>query len=237
MIFLTAWLTGLLSSLHCVGMCGPIALATPTIGQSKREKWFGKLVYNVGRIFTYSVLGAVFGLFGAGLKIAGWQQGVSITVGILMLIVAVLNSSWIEQYAASGITKFTSRNIGVLFQRKTYTALWLIGVLNGLLPCGFVYLALLGAISTQSFFQGVFFMALFGLGTLPLMYAVSLFGVFMSTSLRTKTRKLMPYFMFALGIVFILRGLNLGVSYLSPKIETPNQVSSVCGDSSHFQTK
>ncbi len=237
MIFFTAWLTGLLSSLHCVGMCGPIALATPTVGQSNTQKWFGKLIYNLGRVFTYSALGAVFGLFGAGLKIAGWQQGVSISVGVLMIIIAVVNSSWIEQYMASGITKFTSRNIGVLFQRKTYKALWLIGVLNGLLPCGFVYLALLGAISTQSIFQGVLFMALFGLGTIPLMYVVSLFGAFMNGTVRNKTRKLMPYFMVVLGLVFIVRGLNLGIPYLSPRINTPNQVSSVCGDSSHFQTK
>lgn len=237
MIFLTAWLTGLLSSLHCVGMCGPIALATPTIGQSNTQKWVGKLIYNLGRVFTYSALGAVFGLFGAGLKIAGWQQGVSITVGVLMMIVAVVNSSWIEQYIASGITKFTSRNIGVLFQRKTYTALWLIGVLNGLLPCGFVYLALLGAISTQNVFEGVLFMMLFGLGTLPLMYLVSIFGAFMNSKVRNQTRKLMPYFMFVLGLVFIVRGLNLGIPYLSPQIETPNQVSAVCGDSSHFQNK
>lgn len=237
MIFLTALITGLLSSLHCVGMCGPIALATPIVGNTSVQKISGKFVYNLGRVITYVCYGAVFGLFGAGIKIAGFQQGVSIGVGIIILVIAFTRTSWMEKIVGNFVHRFTSSAMGRLFKQQTYSASFLIGLMNGLLPCGFVYLALLGAISTQSVVDGMLFMFLFGVGTIPLMFIVSIAGSFINHSFRGVVRKVLPFYMVLMGALFIVRGLNLGIPYLSPQIDNPNHVSAVCGDSSHFNLK
>lgn len=228
MIFLTAFVTGLLSSLHCVGMCGPIALSTPVVGNKALQVFSSKLVYNIGRIIVYGFLGFLFGTFGAGLKIAGLQQSVSIAAGILMVFIAFINTNHFERFFGKITHKFISTFFAKLVHQKTYTALLSIGLLNGLLPCGFVYLALLGAVSTQNVLHGTVFMVLFGFGTLPLMLTVSIAGNFVKQTTRTWIRKLLPFFVFILGCLFILRGLNLGIPYLSPEINKSIQIDPNC---------
>jgi hypothetical protein len=120
--------------------------------------------------------------------------------------------------------------MGVMFGKKTYYSLFLIGLVNGLLPCGLVYIALLGALSTQSITGGALFMAIYGLGTIPLMFAVSILGQLLNTNWRNRIRKATPVAMFLVGILILLRGLNLGIPYVSPVISSPTQVSSHCGD-------
>src|SRR6478736_1599442 len=166
MIFITAFITGLLGSFHCAGMCGPIALATPTIGTTRLEKTWGKLLYNFGRIVTYAVLGCLFGAFGLGLKLAGLQQSISIAAGVIIILSVLIQLKALQQINPFRFVK--GDFIGKLFQTKTYAALFAIGLLNGLLPCGFVYIGLLGSVATQQAWQGALFMTLFGLGTLPM---------------------------------------------------------------------
>jgi sulfite exporter TauE/SafE len=227
MIFLTAFLTGLLGSFHCAGMCGPIALATPVVGDTLAQRAFGKLLYNLGRIVTYALLGAALGAFGVGLKLAGMQQSISIAAGVLIIAGVVLNSSWLHSLVGNPFRLF--KGSAKLFQSRTYTSLFLIGIINGLLPCGFVYIALIGAVATQQVWQGAAFMVLFGLGTLPMMFGVSMVGQFLSQTVRSTINKTTPYLAVLIGCLFILRGLNLGIPYVSPQVNaTQTEVKDCC---------
>lgn len=229
MIFLTAFLTGLFGSFHCAGMCGPIALAAPTVGHSFWQMAAGKLLYNFGRIFTYAILGSLFGSFGFGLKLAGLQQSISIAAGLIIILSVLLSSSKLGKLKLNPIKYLTGNTISTLFQTKTYHALFAIGLLNGLLPCGFVYIGLIGSVATQNIGEGALFMMLFGLGTLPMMYGVSLVGQFLSIKVRGTINNLTPYVAISIGCLFIVRGLGLGIPYISPKIKVNNTISQDCG--------
>lgn len=219
----TAFVIGFAGSLHCVGMCGPIALALPTGGRTGFWQLLpGRLLYNLGRITTYSVFGLLFGTFGKGLALAGMQQGMSITLGVLLLIMALTygrTEQWINK--VSGINKYSYKlkaALGEHLKLGTDRSLYTIGLLNGLLPCGFVYFGIIGAISTGSALQGSAYMALFGLGTLPLMLATAMAGSFLSVKWRGMARKLTPAIAVVFAVLFIMRGLDLGIPYISPKL-------------------
>ena len=203
-------------------MCGPIAIALPLNNQSWFARIIGGLLYNTGRTITYAVLGAVFGLAGMGLALGGLQQWVSIILGAVMIL-AVL----IPRMGAAGnqMTLFTDKISGLLkkpfvrlFRIRTYGSLFIIGLLNGFLPCGLVYIALAGALVMSRVYEGAFYMIAFGLGTIPLMLAISIAGNIISQKLRKRLSKAIPVFIILLGILFILRGLNLGIPYISPKL-------------------
>jgi uncharacterized protein len=216
------FLFGLLGSFHCVGMCGPIAMALPFSGSSGLRYYAGRLLYNGGRIITYASLGALAGAFGKSLHMAGLQQTVSIVSGLLILALLVLPAAL--KGKASGLLgtdkaiNWVRRKLGFFFKQNTLGSLFMVGMLNGLLPCGFVYIALAGAISAPGIGGAVIYMALFGLGTFPLMFLVSLSGKLVSLKLRKAFNKTVPYVGICLAVLFIMRGLNLGIPYLSPKV-------------------
>ncbi|WP_073850936.1 sulfite exporter TauE/SafE family protein [Pontibacter flavimaris] len=216
------FLFGLLGSFHCVGMCGPIAMALP-FGRSSGWRYYaGRLLYNGGRLVTYSLLGALAGAFGQSLQMAGLQQVVSIVSGLLILFLIVAPAA-LKGRAGSflGTDKavaWVRQRLGHFFGRDNLGALFMVGLLNGLLPCGFVYIALAGAISAPGVPGAMLYMLLFGLGTFPLMFLVSLSGKFISLRLRGSFNRLVPYAGMAMAVLFILRGLSLGIPYLSPKI-------------------
>ena len=219
---LTSFFVGLLGSLHCVGMCGPIAIALPIPNANNISFVIGRLLYNLGRVATYSFLGAVFGLLGSRLVISGFQQSVSITLGIAILIAVLIPPKYkakISQHTIiQKITLPLKSGISDLFKRGTFSAMFLIGLLNGLLPCGLVYVALAGAIASGNAISGTLVMILFGLGTIPMMFAATIFGKFINLNIRRKITKAIPVFAVILGILFIVRGMGLGIPYLSPKI-------------------
>ena len=219
---LTSFFVGLLGSLHCVGMCGPIAIALPIPNANNFSFVIGRLLYNLGRVATYSFLGAVFGLLGSRLVISGFQQSVSITLGIAILIAVLIPPKYkakISQHTIiQKITLPLKSGISDLFKRGTFSAMFLIGLLNGLLPCGLVYVALAGAIASGNAISGTLVMILFGLGTIPMMFAATIFGKFINLNIRKKITKAIPVFAVILGILFIVRGMGLGIPYLSPKI-------------------
>lgn len=229
MLYLTAFLTGLFSSLHCVGMCGPIALALPKGNSVLFDFLMGRFLYNAGRIFTYSLLGLLFGIFGLGLKMAGFQQSVSIGAGIIILAAVLFSLITKKPFGNNGFLNFFSSSfIQKLFASTQKSSLFVIGLINGLLPCGFVYIALIGAGVTQHAADGALFMMLFGFGTLPLMFTVSVAGLFVSQKLRNIFSKTTPYLAIIIGILFILRGLNLGIPYVSPKINYTTGQTEIC---------
>jgi uncharacterized protein len=219
----SAFLIGLFGSFHCIGMCGPIALALPVQQNNAFSLISGRVLYNVGRALTYAAIGLVFGLLGQGLSLAGFQQSVSILAGVLILLMVLLPSGFTQRLyllkPAYGFTNFLKRKFGILFKKKSVLSVFLIGLLNGFLPCGLVYIAVAGAIASGGYMQGALYMFVFGLGTLPIMLAVSLAGNFISLNVRKRINKLIPAFMVVLAFLFILRGMNLGIPYISPQIQ------------------
>ncbi|MEW6506501.1 MAG: sulfite exporter TauE/SafE family protein [Bacteroidota bacterium] len=219
----TGFLVGFFGSLHCIGMCGPIVLALPVIGDSQLKIFAGRILYNLGRIFTYTLLGGLFGLFGSRLVLFGLQQDLSVAFGIIILAY-VLTPRKLKNKAANTFVYRETTNIikarfASMISKKSNSSLFTIGVLNGLLPCGFVYVGIAGAVSTVDWISGALYMAMFGLGTFPVMLATALFGKIININLKRKVNKLIPAFAILLALIFILRGLNLGIPYLSPKFQ------------------
>jgi len=225
-----AFLVGLVGSLHCIGMCGPIAIALPVPDSSNLSFFTGRILYNLGRVVTYAFLGAVLGLVGSKIALAGAQQIVSIVLGVVIIIAVLLPQKYKNYFAQHPVIQKLSHplksNIGVLFSKGTFSAMFLIGILNGFLPCGLVYVALAGAIASGNAISGAAVMILFGLGTVPAMFAASVFGKFINIGIRTKIRKAVPVLAIILGVIFILRGMNLGIPMLSPKVSTQTEASS-----------
>ncbi len=216
------FLFGLVGSFHCVGMCGPIAMALPFVGSSGWRYHAGRLLYNSGRIVTYASLGALAGAFGETLQLAGLQQTVSILSGVLILLLLVFPTAFKGRYASlfgtDKLMAWVRHQLGYYFQKNSLGALFMVGLLNGLLPCGFVYIALAGAISAPGIAGAVLYMVLFGLGTFPLMYLVSLSGKLISLKMRSLFNRAVPYVGMCLAVLFIVRGLGLGIPYLSPQV-------------------
>jgi sulfite exporter TauE/SafE len=201
-------------------MCGPIALVLPVNRESKKIAFFQTLLYHLGRMITYALMGLVFGLVGKGLYLAGFQQRVSILMGVVMILAVIFPTNYLGNLGiGKPFFKIVNRlksALGGYLKRKSSSALFVIGLLNGLLPCGLVYMALIGAIATGDPILGALYMAVFGLGTSPLLTGVVLAGNFMSLKTRNTINKILPYFVVLVGIVFILRGLGLGIKFISP---------------------
>ncbi|MDO7850429.1 sulfite exporter TauE/SafE family protein [Hymenobacter convexus] len=220
------FLFGLLGSFHCVGMCGAIALALPGRAEASSLRYAGgRLLYNLGRVTTYAALGAGAGLAGHGLRLAGAQQSLSITSGILILLLVAVPERYTGRVASFlGLNRplaWVKTTLGRLFQQASGPALYGTGVLNGLLPCGLVYLALAGALSAPGVAAAAAYMVCFGLGTLPLMFGLSLSGQLVPLVWRGRMRRVVPYAASGLAVLFIVRGLGLGIPYLSPHLGSP----------------
>lgn len=221
-MLLAAISLGILGSLHCVGMCGPIALALPVQSRSKVDRFIAILIYNAGRIVTYSALGAVFGLLGQGFALFGLQQVLSITLGVIILIYIVLPTDLFAKFSFTsklhGAFNKLKQSLSDLFTQRSRSALFSIGLLNGLLPCGLIYMAITGALASGSVVEGMLFMAVFGLGTVPAMFSVAWFSNLISVKFRLTITKAMPYVVSVMAVLLILRGMNLGIPYISPKM-------------------
>jgi len=212
---------GVLGSLHCVGMCGPIALALPVVHNTDSSRFNGIMIYNAGRIFTYSILGLLFGIVGKTFIIAGYQRALSIVLGVLILMVVISSFSSNQPKFTAVLFKPVTKlklSLGKLFRRKSYGSLFSIGVLNGLLPCGMVYTAVAGAIAVADPFKAGLFMMIFGLGTVPAMFALSFTGQKISMGLRNGFKKFSLVFVTAMAVLLIMRGMNLGIPYISPEL-------------------
>jgi hypothetical protein len=216
----SAFVIGFAGSLHCLGMCGPIALALPVPAGNRWVKLTGRVLYNAGRIFTYAALGLLLGWFGQSLSLVLSQQHLSIAIGTVMLGLILLPLQITQKLnvfaPVARLTGQLKKQFAVLFGQRSLTSLFLLGVLNGLLPCGTVYIALAGAVATGSGWLGTGYMALFGVGTLPVMLSVSLSGQWMNVKWRSQLSKVLPAFTLAVAVLLILRGLDLGIPGVSP---------------------
>ena len=215
----TAFLLGLVGSLHCAGMCGPIAMAQPVTGRTTTAFVTGRVAYNGGRITTYALMGSLFGVIGSSFALLGVQRWVSLIAGIAILV--VLFASWRHRANVQfsrwvGTLKML---LGKALRRTGFGATFLLGNLNGLLPCGLVYAACAGAAATGSAGNGMIYMLAFGLGTLPMMLAVGLAGKQLQLALRFRFEKLIPVCLVTVAVLLIVRGMALGIPYLSPALD------------------
>jgi hypothetical protein len=202
---------GLISSFHCVGMCGPIALALPVHKGTRARQLTGVLAYNAGRALTYALFGIVIGTLGASLAWLGILRYASIAVGVAMLGY-VLWPSGLEQRLHMPLfwQKTISRlrqGMGFYLKRGNLSGMLLLGMLNGAIPCGMVYMALISSVATGSTWGGGAFMALFGLGTMPAMLALGIARQQFTPALRSRIRKLTPVLMAVAGIWLVARGV------------------------------
>ena len=215
MIYLSALLLGFFGSFHCVGMCGPIALSLPNNSSNKWHIVFSKLIYNLGRIITYSILGLIVGLIGHSFAMAGFQKYLSIGAGTLILLSVAIFTIGNQHHPSvfnSWVLNYTSKIKGLfkkLFGLRSRLTLLFIGIVNGLLPCGFVYIALAAAIATGSYFMSSAYMFLFGSGTIPAMLSVSLFGNFIGIKFRNNIRKATPCIAVVVAMFLIYRGFMI----------------------------
>jgi uncharacterized protein len=218
----TAFILGAVGSFHCIGMCGPIAMALSA--RDHKKYWGNKLVYNLGRTLTYSLLGALIGLVGFSLALAGIQQWLSIVMGALILGMAFFYRRAEKLITRTrffgGIHKLKA-SLGKYLKRRGTSAFFFSGMLNGLLPCGMVYIALVASLAMQGPVAGFLYMFFFGLGTIPSLMALMYSKEMLSINLRQRMNRFLPYFAMFIGVLFILRGLGLGIHYISPRLNLP----------------
>ena len=219
-MLVSAFILGLLGSFHCLGMCGPIAFMLPVDRSNTFKKITQIAIYHFGRLLAYSIIGLVFGLIGKSLYIFGFQQQLTIIIGVLMILVVLIPQQTFNKYNFSRpvyrlISKVKSA-LGSAMKKKTMDTFLTIGFLNGFLPCGLVYMALFAAIAGGNALNGILYMAVFGLGTIPLMTTAIYFSQFLKGKARQRIQKAIPVFVILIGALFILRGLGLGIPYLSP---------------------
>jgi sulfite exporter TauE/SafE len=214
----TAFILGFIGSLHCAGMCGPLALALPVTAGGAASHVFGRLGYNLGRVVTYCGIGVVFGLFGRVLLLAGVQRWLSIALGAALIAGLFTSSRFIGWRPITTLVQRLKSGMSSLLRKRSILSLGLLGLLNGLLPCGLVYVAAAGAATTGGAASGAAYMAAFGMGTVPLMLAIGLSGRLVQPSVRLKLTKAVPACVFLLGVLLILRGMSLGIPYVSPDL-------------------
>ena len=215
-LLISSLLLGLASSLHCVGMCGPLIMSVPVQHLQEREKTVGMLFYQLGRIGTYVVLGVIAGLLGWRIYAAGFQQLFSIIIGAVLLLM-LSGRFFLNQFHGNNwLNKRVTQIMFWAIKQQSPMGMLLMGAANGLLPCGMVYMALTGAMASGSIAGAALFMFSFGIGTLPALLGLAFWGVKLSWQTRRHMQKAVPYVIAITGILLIIRGLNLDIPYLSP---------------------
>lgn len=216
----SALIFGLLGSFHCVGMCGPIAFMLPVDRSNSIKKVSQITTYHIGRLLAYALIGLFFGMVGKSLYIFGIQQQLSIIIGVLMIIVVLIPVQTFNKYNFSkplySVISKVKSSLGKALKKKTADTFLTIGFLNGFLPCGLVYMAVFASLTMSNAFESSLYMMLFGLGTIPLMTTAIYLGKFLNTTVKQRIQKAIPIFVVIIGLLFIIRGLGLGIPYLSP---------------------
>ena len=228
---MTLWpalILGFAGSMHCAVMCGPLALMLPSGGGSRGSFLAGRVIYNLGRILTYAALGAVFGAIGATLVFAGFQRWISLAAGGAILVGTVAGFGKRGGVPVARLVAFIKSAFSRLLQRRTRGTLFAFGALNGLLPCGLVYVACAGAAATGSVMGGIEFMGVFGLGTLPMMIGIAIGGRAVRLPAGFHPQRFIPATAAVVGALLILRGLSLGIPYVSPELSIAHVDAKSC---------
>ena len=170
-----AFLLGLAGSLHCVGMCSPLAMAVTRLS---RPVLLNKTMYNAGRILTYSIMGAIAGVVGGLFDFLALQKTFSILTGTGLILFGISGFRSFHIPLLTPImvraTDMIKRSFGSLLKKRTRSAVLVLGIANGILPCGLTYMALAYSMTATGPVQGSLYMLFFGLGTLPAMLGLPL---------------------------------------------------------------
>ncbi len=227
--FTMAFLMGFTGSLHCAGMCGPILMIMPFQAFEGAKRALAMALYHFGRISVYASLALVLHSF-RSLFDPKLQQYLSIGLGGVLLILGIL--SFVPNHLLkikAPWTEMVKRQLGNIVGRPGLGAITISGMLNGLLPCGLVYMALSASMTASTSLQTILLIYSFGLGTVPMLIGISMLRSKLSFLRSNNVRKLVPVMVFAFGFLFVLRGMNLGIPYLSPKVEVAeHEVRSCC---------
>lgn len=215
-LLISSLLLGLASSLHCVGMCGPLVMSVPVHHLPRDKKVTGILLYQLGRIGTYVVLGVIAGLLGWRIYAAGFQQLFSITLGVIILLMLSGRFFLNKLHGNNWLNKSVTQLMFWAINKQTPEGMLMMGAANGLLPCGMVYIALTGAMASGTIVGAASFMFSFGIGTLPALLGLAFWGIKLNWQTRRYMQKAVPYVVAVTGILLIIRGLNLNIPYLSP---------------------
>ncbi|WP_235296421.1 sulfite exporter TauE/SafE family protein [Portibacter marinus] len=211
-MFYVAFTLGMFGSLHCLGMCGPLAFALlPGIHRGGIKNTLRVILYNLGRTSSYMILGLIAGLFISAISLTGLQKPLTILVGIVLIIMAFVSINLERTISKNKIYQkaisYYHRKIRYILQEKASRNAWFLGMLNGLVPCGLVYLALAGALNSGSLSNSSLFMAYFGLGTFPAMFLLLIGSSYLTLSNRLRWNKVMTYLQLMVGIFLIYRGI------------------------------
>ncbi|TJZ50785.1 sulfite exporter TauE/SafE family protein [Sphingobacterium olei] len=215
-----AFFMGLFGSIHCVVMCGPLLVA---IQGNQRISWrqtFNKLLHQTGRILTYGCIGLLVGLFGSLAALQGWQEGFSVITGAILIVIGLFYFVGKKSIKLARLQTRAIQPLARVMGKWLYKpgGAFIAGILNGILPCGMVYMALASAMNADQVMNSFWFMVLFGLGTLPLMFTFSFATSLPKSIFKMKFVRIIPFLYLLMGMWFLLRGANLDIPYLSPLI-------------------
>jgi len=222
---ISALVLGIGGSMHCLGMCGPLLLSLPMAAADRFSQW-RMAAYLLAKALAYGLLGLVPGLLGKGMIGMNWQQALSAGAGLLMILLVTIPA--LKRKKGSFLF---ARQFGVLHSRLLQQPRWtdylLLGLLNGLLPCGLVYTALAAATLSGGPLGGFLAMFFFGLGTIPALLLLALFRTRLTPVLRLRLGHWSRIITIAVGVLLVLRGLNLGIPYISPEFKG-TKIKSCC---------
>ena len=213
----TAFLLGFVGSLHCAAMCGPLVVAVSAAGGARVPFATSRLIYHAGRIAIYCVIGLLFGVVGKTLALAGMQRWLSILAGAAILVGLLLSTRLALNTPIARVVLKLKSAFSFLLQRRTLASQLLLGAINGLLPCGLVYIAAAGATATGSPVVGALHMGAFGAGTLPMLLGLGLASSRLR-SIALRFQKTIPICVMLVAMLLLLRGMALGIPYLSPTL-------------------
>lgn len=218
--FIFALIVGFFGSWHCAGMCGPLVLSLPHGNTTLGKDAIGQLVYHLGRVAVYMVFGAAAGLFGQALVFASLQKWVSLLTGFAIVFFAAQSISGFSLTRRSGkSTSAINTRIAGWFKQWYGRSRFMAGAINGLLPCGFVYVGVAGALNQFTIPDSALYMAAFGAGTIPMMLLIGLSPRLIPGQTRLRMARFIPYGALVLGFLFILRGMELNIPFLSPVLK------------------
>lgn len=216
-----AFALGFLGSAHCAGMCGPLVLAIRCSSNSSNRRFRAGLAYNLGRMMTYGVLGLICGAFGQALSFAGLQRWTSLLAGSAMVLGALVPSRLASSGRVGRSMEFARRAVASWLGHPSPQAHWRFGLVNGLLPCGLVYAAVAGAAASPTAWDGAAYMMVFGAGTLPMMLILGMIPTQWRGAMILGSSRWTSATLVVVGGLLILRGLNLGIPFVSPSLEGP----------------
>jgi sulfite exporter TauE/SafE len=224
-LLISGFVLGFAGSVHCIGMCGPLALSLPFQVFKGIYKWVAVFFYHIGRVFTYIGIGLAAGLLGRGANWFGLTQTISIVLGLIIVFSVLLPRLFpnTELPFLKGFKQWQIQAMQKIMQKQSAGWMFVFGLLNGLLPCGLVYTAVAASLVAHNVYESMLFMGFFGMGTIPAMILLVAAAQYLPNNIRNQFRKLVPVFTFIIGCLLILRGLNLDIPFVSPYLNSAIQ--------------